>query len=216
VVTVHDFGLAGDNRAFLVMELLHGATLREVLRRDGRLTSACAIALMRDLCAAVDAAHRRQLVHRDLKPENVFLVEDAGSPRLAKVLDFGIAKVLAGDGHTATATSTGAGLGTLHYMGPEQLRGGAVDPSWDLWALAVVAYEALTGALPFDTTSAADYQSAVLAGRVTPVTAHLPGAPAALQGLFERWLAADRGQRPPGAAALLADLERVVDATASW
>jgi hypothetical protein len=209
VVTVHDFGVAGDNRAFLVMELLRGATLREALQKDGRFPTARALALMRDLCAAIDAAHRRPLVHRDLKPENVFLVSDGPSER-AKVLDFGIAKVLTGGAQTATQTSTGAIIGTLHYMGPEQLRGGTADPSWDLWALGVIAYETLTGALPFTATTAVDYQTAVLTGRFTPVSTHLPDAPRTLEPFFTRALAQTAAERPPSAPHLLAELEQAL------
>jgi len=209
VVTVHDFGLAGENRAFLVMELLRGATLREVLRGEQRLSPERSLALMRDVCAAIDAAHQRHLVHRDLKPENVFLVRDAGRER-AKVLDFGIAKMITGEGQTAAATTTGGVLGTLHYMGPEQLRGLAVEPGWDLWALAVIAYEMLSGALPFDTTSAADYQRAVLDGRRAPIRTHLPGAPAALDAFFDRALAPLGRQRPGSAPVLLAEFEEAL------
>ncbi len=130
VVTVHDFGIAVNSRAYLVMELLRGTTLREALRVERRFPPKRAAAILSDVCAGVDAAHERQLVHRDLKPENVFLTPDGRSER-AKVLDFGIAKFLAGGDDMATATGSGQLIGTLIYMGPEQLCGGAVDASWD-------------------------------------------------------------------------------------
>jgi hypothetical protein len=210
VVTVHDFGVEGENRGFLVMELLRGAALRDVLRRERRLATGRSLALMRDVCAGVEAAHRRSLAHRDLKPENVFLVSDGGEGERAKILDFGIAKVLAPGAQAATVTATGGVLGTLHYMGPEQLRGAEAAPGWDLWALAVMAYEMLAGALPFDCTSAADYQSSVLAGRPTPIRVHVTGAPEALEAFFARSLGADAEQRPARAAVLLAELERAL------
>ncbi len=141
VVVVHDFGVVRDTRAFLVMELLRGSSLRDVLRRERRLTPARAVAILRDLASAVDAAHARHLVHRDLKPENVFLAGD-GEAAQVKLLDFGVAKFLAGEGETETAVGTAPGriLGTVHYMGPEQLRGSAVGVECDLWAIAVMAY----------------------------------------------------------------------------
>jgi len=154
VVTVHDFGVAGG-RAFLVMELLTGTTLRDALQRSGLFSPAYTIRIMQHVCAAVDAAHRRQLVHRDLKPENIFLTHHPDGEDVAKVLDFGIAKVLHGDSGRlagdATGTDAGIVLGTLRYMAPEQLRGEEVEPAADLWALAVIAHEMLTGSHPFAT-----------------------------------------------------------------
>jgi len=209
VVTVHDFGVASETRAFLVMELLRGVTLRDELRAQTRLEPARALAILRDLAAAVDAAHARHLVHRDLKPENVFLAGDARNQ--VKLLDFGLAKVLAGgsDGETAAATGAGVVVGTVHYMGPEQLRGLAADVSCDLWAIAVMAYEMLAGTLPFS-GAAADYQRAVLSGLFTPVQTRLPEAPARLQDLFGQALALDPSRRPGRASVFVAELERAL------
>jgi len=205
VVTVYDFGVAVEKRAFLVMELLRGATLRETLRDERRLGAGRALAIVRDTCAAVDAAHHQQIVHRDLKPENIFLVRDGGSERV-KVLDFGIAKFLTSDAETAIVTGTGRLVGALHYMGPEQLRGGIVEAGWDLWALAVMTYEMLTGVLPFPSATAVDYQSAVLAGRLTPIRAQLPEASERLDAFFARALAVDPRQRPDRAPLFASEL----------
>jgi serine/threonine-protein kinase len=158
----------------------------------------------------VDAAHDRNLVHRDLKPENVFL---AGEPHdRVKLLDFGLAKSLVGDSEGETAAVTGAGVivGTVHYMGPDQLRGRAADVSWDLWAIAVMTYEMLAGALPFDGATIADFQSAVLAGRVTPIRAHVPDAPGSLDEFFVHALSSDPGRRARRASGFVADLERAL------
>jgi eukaryotic-like serine/threonine-protein kinase len=213
VVVVHDFGVVGGTRAFLVMELLRGASLRDVLRRDGRFPPMRTVAILRDLGAAVDAAHSRLLVHRDLKPENVFLAGD-GRDGQVKLLDFGLAKFLAGsEDMTATAiraTATGQVVGTVHYMGPEQLRGSAAGTECDLWAIAVMAYEMLSGALPFEGSTAADYQSSVLSGRFTPIDARLPGAPPGLRGFFDRAFALDPARRPGRAPVFVADLERAL------
>ena len=144
VVTVHDFGVSGTH-AFIVMELLEGVTLREALRREPRLDPGRTLAILRDVTAALDAAHRRQLVHRDLKPENVWLVAD-GSHGTAKVLDFGLATFLTPTDSDGSAWA-GAMVGTPLYMAPEQIRGEAPDASWDTWAVGVMAFEMICGSI---------------------------------------------------------------------
>jgi tRNA A-37 threonylcarbamoyl transferase component Bud32 len=209
VVTVYDFGVAADMRAFLVMELLKGTPLRDELRKAGRMPAPRALAILRSVCAAVEAAHSRQLVHRDLKPENIFLICGETAEQ-AKVLDFGIAKFLPSETQVTADTATGVLAGTLRYMAPEQLRGGVVDAAWDLWALAVVAYEMLAGAYPFPSATPAELHSAVLAGRFTPVNVHLSTAPAAWQEFFASALATYPGRRPDSARTLLSELERAL------
>jgi tRNA A-37 threonylcarbamoyl transferase component Bud32/NADH:ubiquinone oxidoreductase subunit K len=210
VVTIHDFGVVMQTRAFLVMELLRGVTLRDEMRAQPRLEPARVVAVLRDLAAAVDAAHARHLVHRDLKPENVFLAGDAHDQ--VKLLDFGLAKFLAGDSEGETAAATGAGIivGTARYMGPEQLRGLGADLRCDLWAIAVMAYEMLSGALPFSGEATDDYQRAVLGGRPTPIRMHVPDAPARVEELFAGALALDPSRRPGRASAFVAELERAL------
>jgi tRNA A-37 threonylcarbamoyl transferase component Bud32 len=212
VVTVYDFGVEAGTRAFLVMELLEGVTLREELSRCRRLDAGPALQILREVCAAVGAAHRRQLVHRDLKPENIFLSKNhAGAT--AKVLDFGLAKFTpARDAQGDTGTlgmETGPGvlLGTAAYISPEQWMGESISPLWDLWALSIVAYEMLTGALPFDTRSGGDWRRDLLAGRFTPVVNHLPERSVRLEAFFARAFAPARAERPSSAAEFLARLE---------
>jgi serine/threonine-protein kinase len=154
VVTVYDYGVEAGAPPFLVMELLEGATLRDEIARSTRLGPARTLEVLPGVCSAVDAARRRQLVHRDLKPENIFLT-DGGA---VKILDFGVAKLLSpGDdvpGSQSTfETETGVLVGTVGYMSPEQLLGECPAVSWDLWTLTVVAYETVTGTLPFPVSS---------------------------------------------------------------
>ena len=207
VVTVHDFGVAEGNRAFLVMELLEGGTLREGLSRHTRFPAARTLSILRHVCAALDAAHRRQLVHRDLKPENIFLVAGE-SAETAKVLDFGIAKFLPIATQQLTVdTAPGAVLGTLRYMSPEQWRGEDARPAWDLWALAVVTYEMLTGAYPFEGRSPADWYGNGLVARFTPVATHLPEAPQHWQAMFASAFAHEPARRPQSVEILLSELQ---------
>jgi hypothetical protein len=207
VVTVHDFGVAGAH-AFLVMELLDGQTLRDALRVEERIGCQRALAILRDVTAAVEAAHRRQLVHRDLKPENICLVS-SGSGETAKVLDFGLAKILVPAGaERLTHASGGAVLGTPLYMAPEQLRGGDPDPSWDVWALAVIAFEMVCGSHPFASpTFGHDVRF-----RESAADPRLLNLSNGLQPFFARALALNRGARPASAAVLLAEFERSLHA----
>jgi tRNA A-37 threonylcarbamoyl transferase component Bud32 len=206
VVTIHDFGVADDERPYLVMELLDGCTLREELNRHGRFSVARALRALRGVCAAVAAAHERGLLHRDLKPENIFLTS-TGDDEVAKVLDFGLAKQLGFDSEARTAsvaTEPGVLVGTLRYMSPERLGGEAATESWDIWALGVVAYETLTGAYPFTPSDAGPR------GRLAEVRIHLPDAPPEWQGFFDRALAPDRSERPASALDFFAEFQAVV------
>jgi serine/threonine-protein kinase len=193
VVTVHDIGVTGAGRAFFIMELLEGVTLREELRRTGRLTPTRALHILRGVSAAVDAAHRRQMVHRDLKPENVFLCRDPAS-EIPKVLDFGLAKALEAGGGSVQ-TSAGLVAGTPPYMAPEHLAGDEPSPDWDLWALAVMAFEMIAGALP--ATGATGPQN-------------LNALPAALRPLFSRALSGNPIDRPTSALEFSAELDRAL------
>jgi eukaryotic-like serine/threonine-protein kinase len=204
VVTVYDFGVAPDGRAYLVMELLVGDTLREALRRDGRFPPSRARAVLAGVCAAVEAAHERHLLHRDLKPENVFLVR-AGDIEIPKVLDFGVAKALDTGEGTPSQVDTGTGqlVGTLAYMSPEQLQGSTPESAWDVWALTVIAYEMLTGAHPY-AGSGRPVHAAVLAGRCAPPSQHLGDDTRQWDALFAQALNPDPSQRPATPCELLA------------
>jgi tRNA A-37 threonylcarbamoyl transferase component Bud32 len=213
IVTIHDFGVVGGTQAFLVMELLDGVSLRDRLRKEGRFQPEHALQILRAVCSAIEAAHAHQLIHRDLKPENIFLVRsDHGE--IPKVVDFGLAKFIRGvvvsqsaSTHFTATTDPGALVGTVRYMPPEQFRGHAPQPGWDLWALAITAYEMLTGAYPFPAATHADWYEAVSAGRVTPPDEHLPSAPPGWRDFFNRALSADLERRPKSAAEFLSWLE---------
>lgn len=210
VVTIHDYGITASGRGFLVMELLDGRTLRAEMEQEGALPPERALHVLRGVCGAVDAAHRRRLVHRDLKPENVFLASLEGL-EAAKVLDFGIAKAFQAAGGERRQTAMGVLVGTPEYMAPEQLRGEEVSPSCDLWALGVMAYEMLTGRHPFS-TMVGPASPAIPASHQVLLSDALAGRNPALAGLFASALAIDPGQRPPTAAAFLDRIERALKA----
>ena len=214
VVTVHDYGVESGTRAFLVMELLTGATLREEMTLCKRLSPDRTLEIFRSVCAAVEAAHTKRLIHRDLKPENIFLARTAdGKGEIVKVLDFGVAKFLTAPGdaltHVTAETAAGMVVGTPAYMSPEQLLGEEPTEFWDLWALAVVAYEMLAGALPC-ALATSDWRRDVIAGTFTPVQKHLIDAPVVLQVFFEECFTPDRTKRPASVADFRAKLESVL------
>jgi eukaryotic-like serine/threonine-protein kinase len=211
VVIVHDFGVAAGTRAYLVMEILEGSTLRERLRLEKRFSPARTLPILRDVCGALSAAHRRHLVHRDLKPENIFLVA-VESGKTAKVLDFGVANFLSNSTEQPTVdTAPGAVLGTPRYMSPEQRRGEAAHHAWDLWALAVITYEMLTGAYPFDDSCPGDWLSAGPAIPFTPVAKYMQGPSDKWQGLFEHSFARELTCRHESPDAFLVELQKALD-----
>jgi serine/threonine protein kinase len=167
------------------------------------------VSIICEVGAALGAAHRRHLVHRDLKPENLFLVA-IESGEVTKVLDFGLAKFLSNSTQQPTVdTAPGAMLGTPRYMSPEQRRGEAVHQAWDLWALAVVTYEMLTGAFPFEDNSPGDWFAVGREVPFTPVATYLPEAASGWQELFDNSFARELTRRHESVDAFLSDLQRL-------
>jgi len=152
VIDVFGFGTLDDGRLYLIMDLVDGRSLRKLVQ-DGPLPVARALDILGAVGEALDAAHARGVVHRDLKPDNVMI--SSGSPRLnVYVLDFGIAKLLVdGGGAVATLTGQGSWLGTPGYMAPEQWSADGAGPASDRYALGVMAYELLSGKLPFQAST---------------------------------------------------------------
>jgi eukaryotic-like serine/threonine-protein kinase len=147
IVRVTDFGRTKDGHLFLAMELLAGESLFERLRREGSLSPEEAVPVLWQVCAGLHAAHALGVVHRDLKPENVFLARTSSGREVAKVLDFGIAKIA--DPASESATQAGIVVGTPEYLSPEQAMGNAVDARADVYAVGLIAWRTLVGRHPF-------------------------------------------------------------------
>jgi hypothetical protein len=203
IVTVFDFGTLIDGSAYLVMEYVRGEDLRARLTR-GTLDWKDTARLLAAIADGVDAAHRAHILHRDLKPENILLPEQGGGP---KVLDFGVAKAMAPAETEATMTARATIVGTPAYMAPEQLRGGAVDPRTDVYSLAVMTYEMLTGRLPFGQGSLVD-----VAVRQTPEGPPLDVVPLPerLLGVLRSALSFEPDRRPATAMAFATALRRAM------
>jgi predicted Ser/Thr protein kinase len=147
VAAIYDFGETPDGVVFLAMEYVDGESLQNLLRREGSLPPDRVVAIVRQVAAALADAHALGIVHRDLKPENIVVGRARDGGDLVKVVDFGIAKAVTGD--RQQVTRTGFVLGTPDYMSPEQLAGEPLDGQSDQYALALVAFQMLTGKLPF-------------------------------------------------------------------
>jgi serine/threonine-protein kinase len=201
VVTVYDIG-EHDGRPFMVMEHFSGGTVADRLRRGRDIPRALALRWLREAAEALDCAHRHDVVHRDVKPANL-LIDERG--RLA-VGDFGIATVAA----EASLTQTGQVLGTAAYISPEQARGQAATDASDRYALAVVAFELLTGRRPFTADHPAAQARAHVEDRV-PSASVAGGLPAEVDHVLSAGMAKDPAQRPATAAEFLDDLEDAID-----
>jgi serine/threonine protein kinase len=152
IVNVFDYGTVPQ--PYIVMEFLQGETLAERIKK-GHVPAEEAIEIICQVCDALMAAHEGGLVHRDLKPANVMLASNQGSEYTVKVLDFGLAKAVDGEGQTLVhLTSTGQMLGSPAYMSPEQCMGGAVDARSDIYSLGCLIYEVLTGRIAFESDTA--------------------------------------------------------------
>jgi hypothetical protein len=218
IVAVYDYGTFADGGAYLVMELVRGEDLRHMLQREGRLEAAEAMQILTAVCAAIGTAHREGVLHRDLKPENILLPSGGAA---AKVLDFGVAKLVtddrAPDGQesgisTAQAptalTAAGMIIGTPAYMAPEQFKAVDADPRTDVFSLGVVAYEMLSGELPFGRGTLADVVLAQARG-VPPMPAEL--VPQAAEHAIRAALDPDPDRRPPTPQAFATMLSAALD-----
>jgi serine/threonine protein kinase len=192
VVQILDHGLHGET-PYISMELLEGETLADRLDRDGCLPPRVASRIIVQVAKATAKAHAEGIVHRDLKPENIFLVqdEDAEEP-LAKVFDFGIAKVLPRRGAPLTdVTKAGSLLGTPEIMSPEQARGLPVDHRTDLYSLAIVAFRCFTGGLPFASEDVEEILQCAAAGKLLR-----PSDVASVPMGFDAWFARASAYEP--------------------
>ncbi|WP_437669116.1 serine/threonine-protein kinase [Sorangium sp. So ce131] len=194
VVQIMDFDLDAGT-PFIVMELLRGEDLDARIRRCGPLSMQEMAVFLRQIALALREAHAIGLVHRDIKPSNLFISCEDEEERI-KILDLGIVKEI---GPGATSTS-GELLGTLQYISPEQLDGDALDHRADLWSLGLVAYQALSGRLPFQTVG--EQMTLLSGGRVPRISQIAPGLPVELDGFFERAFQIDPALRFQTAEAL--------------
>ena len=196
LVSIYDWGEV-DGTYYIAMEYVEGETLKDLIRRRGRLSGNESVGLALQLLAAVDFAHRSGIVHRDIKPQNVML-DRAGT---VKVMDFGIAR--AGD---SGMTEAGSILGTAQYLAPEQAKGYPVDERSDLYSVGVVLYEMLTGTVPFKGDSAVTVALKHVNELPREPSELVPGMPYALNQIVLKAMAKDPAHRYQSASEFARDL----------
>ncbi len=197
-VQVYDFGETEDGILYLVMEFVLGRSIADVLEKDGPMKAPRVEKILAQICGSLAEAHSKGIIHRDLKPDNIILTERAGQKEFVKVLDFGIAKRSGElDRNEAKLTQQGMVLGTPPYMSPEQFTGQQLDARSDIYSLAVMAYEMLTGVLPFDAKNAFEWATLHMTAAPKPIEVSPNGAalPESMRGAIMRALAKNKEQR---------------------
>jgi len=208
IIDIFSFGGLADGRQYLIMELLDGFTMDVYLEQHQRMMPEQALPVLRQLARALDAAHAAGIAHRDLKPENIFLSFDDEGQCGAKLLDFGIAKLM-GDLSASHKTRTGAAMGTPLYMSPEQCEGRGIDHRTDIYSFGVMIHEVLTGMLPFDGDSLMQLMLKHAQEPPPPMSTVAPHLPAALDPPVLQMLAKDPSERPQS---LTAAIDALADA----
>lgn len=234
IVDVLDFGVDGAAGVpYLVMELLSGEGLDSRFSHRSRVRDlglAELAAILEPVARALDFAHERGIVHRDVKPSNIFISRTADGAKAVKLLDFGLAttqdlavgrtpislefpvdREAEGSGPQGRLTQDGTVVGTPHYIAPEVAMGERASPASDRYALAVVAFEALSGFPPFPGSKFHDIVTAAVTGTGRRITALRPDLPSELEATFSRALSAEPAERPRTAVALVEELRRVAD-----
>ncbi len=213
VARVFDFGETRDGLVYLAMEFVPGRTIRALLTDEGTLTPTRAASLTYQIAEGLDAAHRIGIVHRDLKPDNIIVMTDDQGTDRSKVVDFGIAKAVGGN--DTQLTRTGMVVGTPEFMSPEQVLGEPLDARSDVYALALVSYQMLTGMLPFSSSTPERSLTARLIEDPRPLAVAVPEGnwPAEIQAAFDHALAREPDQRTSTA---LEFAEALVAATELW
>lgn len=202
IVSIYDVGVDG-NLYYIVMELIRGKTLKEIILEErGPLPWKWSVNVAIQIAAALETAHKNNIVHRDIKPHNIIITEDG----IAKVTDFGIAKAVS----NSTITAFGTTMGSVHYFSPEHARGGFTDAKSDLYSLGVVMYEMVTGKVPFDADTPVSVALKHMQEEPKEPIEVNPNVPKSVNKIIMRALQKDTTLRYQTATEMLSDLRRAL------
>ncbi|MFY3793451.1 Stk1 family PASTA domain-containing Ser/Thr kinase [Ureibacillus sp. MALMAid1270] len=201
IVSIYDVGEDGDMH-YIVMEYIKGKTLKQYIQEFSPLSPARSVHIMKQLTSAIAHAHENQIIHRDIKPQNILIDEDGN----CKITDFGISTTLS----ATSFTKTNSVLGTVHYLSPEQARGGTATKKSDIYALGIVLYELLTGELPFSGESAVSIALKHLQSETPSVRAFDASIPQALENVVLKATAKNPAHRYNSVEEMEADLDTVL------
>jgi serine/threonine-protein kinase len=212
VCQIYDFGETTEGVIYLAMEFIEGSALTDLIEKEGALPPARAGKILKQSADALASAHDLGIVHRDLKPDNIMIVPGRDGSDIVKVVDFGIAKAVAGDEAGQKVTKTGLVVGTPEYMSPEQLSGDKLDGRSDIYSLGLVFYRMLTGVLPFQADSAQETMIKRLTDEPMTLETARPDIvfPAKLQAVLDRALARLPSERYASATQFGKDAEAAV------
>lgn len=199
IVKVYDVSF-GDRIQYIVMEFIDGITLKQYIEQQGELKWREALYFTVQILQALQHAHEKGIIHRDIKPQNIMLLEDG----TIKVMDFGIARFTQAE----TQTMTDKAIGSVHYIAPEQARGGYINDKADIYSVGVMLYEMLTGQLPFVADNAVSVAIMQMQAEPTPPTRINPSIPKGLEEITMHAMEKNPAQRFPSAADMLEDVER--------
>jgi serine/threonine-protein kinase len=208
---VLDLGTLEDGSRFIVLEFLEGETLKDRVKRAGRLTPMQAVHVVRQVLVGLSAAHRAGIVHRDLKPGNVFILwEKLGQRDFVKIIDFGVSKfLLSRESEELDATHANTVLGTPHYMAPEQLRrSGGVDARADLYSVGIILYKAVTGRVPYHAHSVRELLVKLTTTAPVPAAHWVAGLEPAFLRILDKAIQRDVDKRFQSSDEFLAELEQ--------
>jgi len=199
IVNVYDVGNEQDVY-YIVMELVEGITLKKYIEKKGKLEVRESIGIAMQVCQGIEAAHEQKIIHRDIKPQNIMISKDGK----VKVTDFGIARA------ATTQTISSNAMGSVHYISPEQARGGYCDERSDIYSMGIVLYEMLTGQVPFEGESTVQVALMHIQSEMVPPTMHEPTIPVSLEKIILKCTQKKPEARYASVAALIADLRRAL------
>jgi serine/threonine-protein kinase len=214
IIQVLEYGETEDGLLFMAMEFVDGETLKSYLATSGPLSASRCAEILKQLCEAMDAAHKRGILHRDLKPENTMIAKDKEGKELIKLADFGLVKLTQPDGEItkgSALTEVGEIFGTPHFMSPEQIMGQTVGAPADIYSLGVILYQMITGKTPFDGPDVRNLLVTKVSQDVLPPSKKFSFVDSRYDRVFTTVLARDPEERYKSAGEFYEAFQKAVD-----